>query len=90
MREGESGPGGRETNGGVVVGDKVAPDFHKGADEVGALLGFRGPEEGESVARVLGGGDGVLILVGDAVVVGEGLGEPVGGTDKGRFGVHVL
>ena len=39
---------------------------------------------------MLGTDDGVLVYVGDAVVVCEGVGEPVGGAGKVCFCVEIL
>ena len=58
--------------------------------EIRALVWLRWAEIPAHVGPVLGAGYGVLVFVGRAAVAGEGFGEPVGGADKGHFGVEVL
>lgn len=77
-------------DGGVICGDEVSPDGHEGAVEIGGLVRGGGAEVGGYVRAVLGADDGILILVCDAIVVGEGFGHPVGGADEGCFCVEVL
>ena len=67
-------------------GQRTHECFHK----VRALSWGRWAKVRGRVVGVLGGGHRVLVFVRGAGVVGEGLGQPVGGADEGRFGVDVL
>ena len=60
------------------------------AYEIRTLVLVRRAEDGVDVVAVLGADDGVLVFVSHAAVVGEGFGEPVGGTDEGGFSVYIL
>ena len=77
-------------NGGVILRNEVTPDCSESFVEIRSLVGCGGPEVGGYVCAVLGADWGVLVFVGDAAIVGEGFGEPVGGAHECCFCVDIL